>query len=114
MNRDAVLLIEDPPMELVLTRKPIYEWPEPNTLDDAANANDKRLHSRWRAYDTAATLPANLNHFAVFHQNRNSSLSLREGLHANKGFGIRFDIVFEEIAAFELEPLPQFLRVRTA
>jgi hypothetical protein len=67
-----------------------------------------------RLYEAAAALPAHLNDATILDKQRNIALTASQFAHAAARFRVRFDVILNELATAELEPVPHFLRVRAA
>ena len=55
-----------------------------------------------------AALPAHLDYFAVFNENRDVAVSAVERTHAGVGLGVGVDVVLDEVFASPFEPIAEF------
>jgi hypothetical protein len=110
VDLNSTVLVQDPATQSIGPSQAVHEWPKAHPLHHTAHTDATRGHLRvFRVYDTAAALPSDLNHFAVFHKNGNSSLSSCESLHSLQSIAICFDVEFDKITPLPFQPIPEFL-----
>ena len=61
---------------------------------------------------TAAALPADLHHVAIFRQDRHGALAAGNARSCERELRVGFDVVFDVFMAFPFQPLAHFLRCR--
>jgi hypothetical protein len=106
MDVNAIFVVEHPAAQPVCVRQTIGERPESDSLHDTAHTDKTGEHSRAAGCNnTTPALPSDLNYFAVFDQHWNGSLTFRKCLHALQCIRICFDIIFHELAPFEIKPV---------
>src|SRR5204863_4912825 len=94
--------------------KTIDERTKTNALHYATNSNGTgSRHVLFQLHNAAATLPTNLDHFAVLNQHRHSARALSKSSQARARLAIRFDVIFLELAPPPLQPSPHLLGVGT-
>src|SRR5690242_10999576 len=64
-------------------------------------------------HDTAAALPARLDHFPVFDEHGHHSLAPGQFAHSQESRAIDLHVVFDELLPAPFEPLAHLSRVRT-
>src|SRR5437899_2849424 len=112
--------LQDESQRLPMHSGPIRQgyWREPNEkrmdgIRRLALRRERESIARWSyaAYQTAPSLPADLNDCPVFDQYGDGVLTAGCGVHPSESFGIDLNVVFYKLPAVPLERLPHVVRV---
>src|SRR5271155_2358252 len=96
-------------------RKTIHERAKADALHHSLDRDGIRLrHELFCVYYATPALPSDLNHFAVFNEQRHGKRRLRQSTQASASAGVAIDVVFNELAIFPFEPLAHLASVGAA